>query len=62
MNQKIIKQTMALKSIGLNTNEIAKRFNMTGMELKREIKKHIREENRKRIEEWRKQNTHLNKN
>lgn len=53
---------MALKSIGLNTNEIAKRFNMTGMELKREIKKHIREENRKRIEEWRKQNTLLNKN
>jgi orotate phosphoribosyltransferase-like protein len=54
LKNKIIKQTLALKSIGLNVNEIAKRFNMSGMELKRLVKKYKKKETHIRIREWKK--------
>lgn len=38
MSDKQLRQALALKSIGVNANNIAKRFGMTGMELKRRIK------------------------
>ena len=41
LNEKELRQVLALKRIGLNTNQIAPRYNMSGSAVQKQVKKHL---------------------